>query len=88
MGHRWAPGQSRNGWRRETVGGSKWRRRKRRTGETEDEERETQECVTKWVPECKTEYEEQCRPTTKKVVSYDDLINDQSCLKPTFVFKI
>ena len=25
--------------------------------ETEYEERETHECVTKWVPECKTEYE-------------------------------
>ena len=37
--------------------------------ENEYEERETTECVTKWVPECKTEYEEVCRPKTKKVVS-------------------
>ena len=56
--------------------------------ENEYEERETTECVTKWVPECKTVYEEQCRPTTKKVVSYyDDFISDRSCLKPTFVFQ-
>ena len=49
--------------------------------ENEHEEIETTECVTKWVPECKTEYEKQCRPTTKKVVSYDVLINYWSCLK-------
>ena len=37
--------------------------------DTEYEERETQECVTKWVPECKTVSERRCRPTTREVVS-------------------
>ena len=46
--------------------------------ENEYEERETTECVTKWVPECKTVYEEVCRPTTKKVVSYDEFIKERS----------
>ena len=37
--------------------------------DTEYEERETQECVTKWVPECKTVSERRCEPTTREVVS-------------------
>ena len=40
--------------------------------DTEYEERETRECVTKWVPECKTVYEHEggtCKPKTRKVVS-------------------
>ena len=37
--------------------------------DTEYEERETEECVTKWVPECKTVTERKCEPTTRNVVS-------------------
>ena len=37
--------------------------------ETEYEEIESNTCVTKWVPECKTVYERTCEPTTRKVVS-------------------
>ena len=37
--------------------------------ETEYEERETQECDTKWVPECKMVSEKQCKPTSREVVS-------------------
>merc|ERR1711860_109556 len=47
--------------------GSKCRTEFHDVYENEYEERETTECVTKWVPECKTEYEEVCRPTTKEV---------------------
>merc|ERR1719330_2144826 len=46
--------------------------------DTEYVERETQECVTKYVPECKTVFERQCQPTTRQVVSKDDLVNDLS----------
>ena len=51
--------------------------------ETEYEERETQECVTKWVPECVVVSEKLCGSTTREVVSYDTLIID---LHPTFFF--
>ena len=44
--------------------------------ETVHEERETQECVTKWVPECRVVSEKQCGQTTREVVSYDTLIID------------
>ena len=37
--------------------------------ETEYEERETHDCVTKWVPDCKMVYEMKCKPTTREVVS-------------------
>ena len=37
--------------------------------DTEYEERETQDCVTKWVPECKRVSERRCEPTTREVVS-------------------
>ena len=37
--------------------------------ETKYEERETQECDTKWVPECKMVSEKQCKPTSREVVS-------------------
>merc|ERR1711971_31122 len=35
--------------------------------DTEYEERETQECVTKWVPERKTVSERRCEPTSREV---------------------
>ena len=37
--------------------------------ETEYEERETKECVTKWVPDCKTVYERVCKPIYREEVS-------------------
>ena len=37
--------------------------------DTEYEERETEECITKWVPECKTVTERKCETTTRNVVS-------------------
>ena len=37
--------------------------------ETEYEEIESNTCVTKWVPECKTVYERTCEPTSRNVVS-------------------
>ena len=37
--------------------------------ETEYEERESQECVTKWVPECKMVFKMQCKPTYREVVN-------------------
>ena len=36
--------------------------------ETEYEERETKECVTKWVPDCKMVFQMNCKPTTREVV--------------------
>merc|ERR1711971_478514 len=35
--------------------------------DTEYEERETEECITKWVPECKTVTKRKCEPTTRTV---------------------
>merc|ERR1712184_98593 len=35
--------------------------------ETEYEERETKDCVTKWVPECYMVFEKQCKPKYKEV---------------------
>ena len=37
--------------------------------DTQYQEKETQECVTKYVPECRTVFERQCQPTTRQVVS-------------------
>ena len=37
--------------------------------ETEYEERETQECDTKRVPECKEVFKKQCKPSVREVVS-------------------
>ena len=37
--------------------------------ETEYEERETKECVTKWVPDCKMVFNMQCKPSFREVVS-------------------
>ena len=36
--------------------------------ETEYEEREVHDCVTKWVPKCRMIFEMQCKPTYKEVV--------------------
>merc|ERR1712110_239790 len=58
--------------------GSKCRTECHDVYEDEYEERETTECVTKWVPECKTEYEKQCRPTTKEVC---EQVYEQKCSK-------
>ena len=46
--------------------------------ETEYEEIETHECVTKWVPECVEVSEKQCETKTREVVSYDDFDRDRS----------
>ena len=37
--------------------------------ETEYEERETKECVTKLVPDCKMVFKMKCKPTSREVVS-------------------
>ena len=37
--------------------------------ETEYEERQVHDCVTKWVPECHMKFEKQCKPTYREVVN-------------------
>merc|ERR1712172_480969 len=44
--------------------------------DTEYEERETQECVTKWVPDCKTVTKRKCEPTTRNVC---DKVYEKKC---------
>merc|ERR1712110_778324 len=56
--------------------GSKCRTEYHDVYEDEYKERETTECVTKWVPEGKTENEKQCRPTTKEVC---ETVYEQKC---------
>lgn len=41
--------------------------------ETEYQEVDTYQCVTTWLPECGYVSEEECRPTTREVVSYEDM---------------
>ena len=56
--------------------------------DTEYEERETQECVTKWVPECTVVSERKCEPTTRNVVSSDDFFVNRSSLSSFLLFSV